>query len=190
MTVAVINLAKLRLIHGHRKRRRAVVGNDVEHGQQPFGAHAVGELAEVQPRARQVFVLDEEVHAPITMEPALAAVGKEALPGHRVAAAEMFVRVVDDRGDPDRAEAELAHVVGVIEHAAVITTKVTDIVVFAGGAARCRQIKGSTCAALLAMVVRRVAIDEAVGHQEIHGMRRKRFVGPDDLGCLCRRACF
>ena len=159
-----------------------MIRDDVEHHLQSVAAHAVAEFAEVQTRARQVLVFDEKVDAPVAVEAGLATVGEETFPRNRVATAELFVRVVDDGCDPDRTEAHLADVVGVVEQAAEVATQIADIVRLARRRARRRQIEAAQRTALVAVVVARVAVDETIGQHEVDRVFSERLVGADNVG--------
>src|SRR5690606_4713277 len=71
-------------------------------------------------------------------------------------------------------------VAGVVEHAAEVAAEVADV---AADAIRAldRQVEGGMRPALAAVVVRRVAVDEAVGDPEVHRLRRERLVGSAQL---------
>ena len=115
--VLVPDLAVLGLHLRHRIRGRAVVADDVQHHVQLLFLHGAGETGEIQPFAGQVFVELVEVDAPVAVVAGLAAVGEHPGPLHFFAAGEGFIRVVHDRRDPHRGEAEVADVAGVVEHA-------------------------------------------------------------------------
>ena len=153
--VLVEDLPELRLLHRHGEGGRAVVDHDVLHHLQPVLVHGGGELAVVQVLARQVLVHLVEVDAPVAVEAGLAAVGELGAPAHRVAAGEGLVRVVDDGGDPHRAEAHALDVVGVVQHALEVAAEVADVRALALGCAAHRDVPGGVCAALVAVVVAR-----------------------------------
>ena len=175
------DLAEAGLLLRHRPGRRAVVGDDVEHGLEALRAQATGQLGEAEAGARQVLVDRVEVHAPVAVVTGLAAIGQERGAGDLVAAGERFVGVVDDRRDPDRAEAHLADVIGIVEQAAEIAAEITEVGDHTIGAAQ-RYVEARVGTALIALVVARIAIDETVGDDEIHGLIGERLEGAVVLG--------
>ena len=189
LALRIEDLAELRLRDRHRPGRRAVIGDDVEHDLEVLFAHAARERGEIQGGTRQVLVEHEEVVGPVAVVAGLAAIGQAALPPDRIAAAERLVRIVGDRRDPDRPETEVADVAGIVQHALEVAAEVADVV---GLAVRSgdRNIERALRTALLALVVARIAVDEAVGDDEVDrvtGQRLDRAVeraGSVRLGCM------
>ena len=136
----------------------------------------MSECGEIQARARQVFVEGEEVVAPVAVISGLATIGQTARPVDRVAAGESLVWIVGDRRDPYGAEAEVADVVGVVQHAFEIAAEVADVVRVAVRTCD-RNVERAIGTALLALIVARVAVDEAVGDDEVDRLAGEGFSG-------------
>ncbi len=179
--LAVPQLAVLRLRHGHGVGRRAMVGDDVQHHVQLPAFHRAGETGEIQAAAGQVFVQPVEIGAPVAVVAGLAAIGEGAVPDHRVAAGEGFVRIVDDGRHPDRGEAHVADVAGIVEDALEVAAQVADVVGFAGRRAGCRQVEAAMRATLIAMIVGGVAVDEPIGEHEVHRFAGEGFGGAVEI---------
>ena len=185
----VEQLPELRLGHRHGPGRRPVVADDVQHGLQAMGAQAGGEAGEIQPCTGQVLVQAVKVHPPVAVVAGLAAVGQEAGAGDRITPGEGLVGVVHDRREPHRGEAQVVDVGGIVEQAAEVAAQVADVAGLAV-ARRQRQVEGGVGAALLALVVGRIAIDEAVGEHEVDRLGSERLQRTVDLGrCGYRRRC-
>src|SRR5690606_22813155 len=88
-----------------------------------------------------------------------------------------LVRVVDDRRQPHGAKAHAGDVAGVVEQAAEVAAQVPYVGAAALGCPGHRQVEGRVVAALVAMVVGRIAVDETVGEDEIDGVRREGLTG-------------
>ena len=176
--VAVEYLAELRLRRGHHPCRRTVIAHDVQHQLHVARMHRIGQPLEVQAGARQVFVELVEVVAPVAVVATLALVGEDRAATGRGAATEGFVRVVHDRRDPHRGETHLLDVVEVLGQALEVAAQVADV---AGHpvARRQRDVEGAALATLVALVVAGVAVDEAVGDDEIHGLRCEGLAGAE-----------
>lgn len=154
-----------------------MVPHDVQHDLQLAGVHGTGKAGEIQARAGQMFVERVEVDAPIAVIAGLAMVAERAAAGDRLAAGKRFVGVVDDRGDPHRPEAQVADVIGMLDDALEVATEIADVVLAAVGA-WCGHIEGAMRTALIAMVVAGIAVDEAVGHHEVHRLGGERLRVP------------
>ena len=160
-----------------------MVADDVEHHLQPCLVHLRGESAEIEAGRGQVFIQHPEIVGPVTVVAGLAPVGERATPFHCVAAGEGLVRIVDDWRDPHCTEAHLLDVIDVVHHALEVATQVADVGVLALRCARYRAVEGmerlAFRLALFALVVGRIAVDEAVGEHEVHrvaGHRLQRAV--------------
>jgi hypothetical protein len=115
-----------------------------------------------------------EIHAPIAVVAALAAIGEKASPAHGITAGERFVGIVDDRRDPYGTEAHVANVACVVEQAFEVAAEIADVVRLAIRSLD-RSIEAVIGAALIAIVIRRIAVDEPIGDDEIHRLARKWF---------------
>ncbi len=174
LALAVVNLAEHRLVLGHRPGRRTVVADDVEHQLHVAIVHRLGQVRERHARARQVFVDLVEVHAPVAVVAGLAAIGEDGAAPRRLASGEGLVRVLHDRRDPDRAEAHAVDVVEVVGESLEVAAEVADVAGHAI-ARRQRDVEGAVPATLVALVVGRIAVDEAVGDHEVHRLAGERF---------------
>src|SRR5690606_1478204 len=137
---------------------------------------------EVQSWAGQVLVQAMEVDRPVAVVAGLATVGIEPGAGDFLAPGEGLVRVVHDRRDPHRGETHVGDVAGVVEQAAEVAAEVADIADHAVARLQ-RAVEGVVFATLVAVVVGRVAVDEAVGQDEVHRLAGERLAGAvDGLG--------
>src|SRR5687768_14995006 len=126
-----------------------------------------------------------EIHAPVAVITGLALVGPEAAPACRFSAAEILVGIVDDRRDPHRTEAHVADVIGIVDDAFEIAAEVAYVVAFAVRP-QDAAVEGRMRAALAALVVAWIAVDETVGEHEIHRFARERLGGAVELVGLRR----
>ena len=170
-----------------------MIAHDIQHQLHALGVHGLGQVAKTHAGAGQVFIDLVEIHPPIAVVAGLAFIREDAATGGRNTAGETFVGVINDGRDPDRGEAHRVDVVQMIGDAFEVAAHITDVAGHAI-AGRQRNVEGVQRAALVALVIAGVAIDEAVGHHEVHrlageGFQRAVVV----LGCLCvaarRGAC-
>ena len=144
-----------------------MIADDVEHDfQAVLIAHPAGEVGELQALGLEVLVDPVEIDAPVSVIARLAAVREEAF-ANLVAAGEGLVGIVDDGRDPHRREPHLADIGRVIENPFEVAAEVTDVV---GNAGRCheRPVEAAVGAALVPLIVGGVAIDEAIGEDEVN----------------------
>lgn len=171
--VGGIDLAVLGLIDGHRERRRAMVGDHIQHRLQALCLESGGEFGKAQARARQMFVQLVEVDAPVAVVTGLALITHHGAKDRRITAGEGFVRIVDDGRQPDRTETHVGDVISVIKQALEVAAEVADVVIQALGQARRLAVEGRVRAALIALIVGLVTIDETIGQHEVDGVAGK-----------------
>ena len=178
------NLPELRLCRRHAPARRAVVADDVEHRAEALFAQLRGECGEVQAGTAPVLVEAIEIRAPVAVIAGLATVGEDAAPGRRVAAGESLVGIRHDGRDPHRRKTHVADVVRIVHNAFEVAAEITEVVAHALGIAQLLavrpaqgNIEGRMRTALVAMVVGRIAVDEAIGHHEVHRLAGEGLEG-------------
>src|SRR5690606_31865638 len=153
--------------------------------------HGIGQFGKAHAGAGQVLVHAMEVDAPVAVVAGLSAVAEDAVAARRRTAGEGLVGIVDDRRDPDRAEAHALDVVEIVGQPPEAATEVADVAGHAV-AGRQRDVERAVGAALVAVVVAGVAVDEAVGEHEVHrvaGERLQRAVefATGDFRCIAGR---
>ena len=151
-----------------------MIAHDIQHQLHALGVHGLGQVAKTHAGAGQVFIDLVEIHPPIAVVAGLAFIREDAATGGRNTAGETFVGVIDDGRDPYRGEAHCVDVVQMIGDTFEVAAHVADVAGYAIAGWQ-RNVEGVQRAALVALVVGGIAIDEAVGHHEVHRLTGKGF---------------